>query len=167
MIRINGLLFFVGALFCFSLGSSAVETDTEGYFMSLKHDEVNLRTGPGTQFPIIWVYKQKNYPIEIVSEHELWRKVKDIDGTTGWVHQAMLSSRRYALVKEEEKLKDKPSVLGRAVALVQSGTLGRLRECPKDSSYCFLEFRQDDISVKGWLDKAFFYGVSFDEEISD
>jgi len=63
-------------------------------FASLRTEEVNLRTGPGERYPIEWVLTRKDMPVEIVDEHENWRRVRDWQGTEGWVHQRMVSGRR-------------------------------------------------------------------------
>lgn len=70
-------------------------------FASLRAEKVNLRVGPGSEYPIEWVIKRPNLPIQIIAEYETWRQIKDSDGTTGWVHQSMLSGKRFVLVKEE------------------------------------------------------------------
>ena len=72
-------------------------------FASLKSDEVNLRTGPGQRYPIEWVYRRIGYPVEIVAQFDVWRQIRDADGTVGWVHQTLLSGRRTALVRSEER----------------------------------------------------------------
>ena len=63
-------------------------------FASLKTDEVNLRTGPGTRYPIDWVYKRRDLPVQIEREFEVWRLIADSEGVKGWVHQATLTGRR-------------------------------------------------------------------------
>ncbi|MBN9291377.1 MAG: hypothetical protein J0H36_09735, partial [Hyphomicrobium denitrificans] len=63
-------------------------------FVSLKSDRVNLRNGPGTDYPTGWVYRRAGLPLEIVQEFESWRKVRDSEGATGWVLQSFLSGRR-------------------------------------------------------------------------
>ncbi len=60
-------------------------------FVSLKSDETNVRTGPGTRYPIAWVYRRAGMPVEVVEEYDLWRKIRDVEGTTGWVHKTMLA----------------------------------------------------------------------------
>src|SRR5579864_875220 len=60
-------------------------------FASLRSDEVNVRTGPGTRYPVDWVFKRKGMPVEIVAEYENWRKIRDWQGASGWVHQSLLS----------------------------------------------------------------------------
>ena len=52
-------------------------------FVSLRNSEVNLRTGPGNRYPIMWVYQEKGYPVEVIDEYELWRQIREVDGTTG------------------------------------------------------------------------------------
>ena len=67
-------------------------------FASLRTDEVNLRRGPGTRYPIEWVYKRRDLPVEIEREFEVWRLIVDPDGIKGWVHQATLTGRRSFIV---------------------------------------------------------------------
>ncbi|MDP7625068.1 MAG: SH3 domain-containing protein, partial [Rhodospirillales bacterium] len=62
-------------------------------FVSLRADEVNLRTGPGVRYPVDWVYQRKNLPVEVIAEFGTWRKVRDVQGSQGWIHQSLLSSR--------------------------------------------------------------------------
>ena len=47
--------------------------------------------GPGTRYPIEWVYKRRDLPVEIQREFEVWRLVQDPEGIKGWVHQATLT----------------------------------------------------------------------------
>ena len=68
-------------------------------FVSIKPSRVNLRSGPGTQYPTTWVYKREGLPLEIIQEYEGWRQVRDSDDTKGWVLSNFLSGRRTALGK--------------------------------------------------------------------
>ncbi|MCQ8279774.1 SH3 domain-containing protein [Acetobacteraceae bacterium KSS8] len=63
-------------------------------FASLRADAVNLRGGPGTRYPIQWVYKRRDLPVKIEREFDVWRLVEDSDGVKGWVHQATLMGTR-------------------------------------------------------------------------
>ena len=54
-------------------------------FVSLKSDRVNLRQGPGTEYPTAWVFRRAGLPVEVIKEFESWRQVRDAEGTTGWV----------------------------------------------------------------------------------
>ncbi len=94
-----------------ALGGPAVATDgakpVTGLpvprFVSLKVDRVNLRQGPGTDYPTAWVFHRAGWPVEIVKEFEGWRQIRDSDGTTGWVQGSSLSGRRTVLVTPWEK----------------------------------------------------------------
>src|SRR6516165_1372374 len=68
-------------------------------FVSLRSDQVNLRVGPGENYPIEWVLTRKEMPVEIVKEFENWRMIRDWQGTEGWVHERMLSGKRAVAVK--------------------------------------------------------------------
>ena len=67
-------------------------------FASLASSEVNVRTGPSTDHPIRWVYARPGLPVRIVEESELWRRIEDPDGETGWAHSSLLSVRRTVMV---------------------------------------------------------------------
>ena len=67
-------------------------------FVSLKFNEANLRAGPGGEYPVLWQYRQAGLPLLVDAEFGVWRKVRDADGTTGWMHGAGLSLRRMAFI---------------------------------------------------------------------
>src|SRR5438876_886029 len=70
-------------------------------FVSLRSEQVNVRTGPGERYPIEWVFTRRDLPVEIVAEFENWRKIRDSEGSEGWVHQRMLAGRRSVLVRDK------------------------------------------------------------------
>ncbi len=63
-------------------------------FAALRADSVYLRRGPGSRYPIEWVYKRRDLPVKIEREFDVWRLIEDPDGTRGWVHQATLVGTR-------------------------------------------------------------------------
>ena len=70
-------------------------------FVSLAADRVNVRFGPGKQYPVNWVFARKGLPVEIIAEFDTWRKIRDYDGEEGWIHSSLLSSRRTIMVTGE------------------------------------------------------------------
>jgi SH3-like domain-containing protein len=63
-------------------------------FATTRSNQINVRVGPGTRYDIAWVYVKAGQPVEIVQEFDTWRKIRDVDGAEGWVHQNMLSGKR-------------------------------------------------------------------------
>lgn len=127
-------------------------------FVSLRSAEVNLRTGPGFRYPIEWVYRRSGQPVEIVDEYDTWRRIRDWEGTSGWVHQSMLQGRRTARVTAgEQVLRREPGMGAPAVARVAPGAIGGLGLCR--DGWCRLDFS----GFVGWLPRDSFYGVYPDE----
>ena len=63
-------------------------------FLSLKNNKVNVRIGPSKEYPIKFTYKKKYLPVEVLDKSETWRKVKDIENNSGWVHISQLSKKK-------------------------------------------------------------------------
>ena len=85
-------------------------------FVSFRRSEVNLRTGPGNRYPIKYVYYVQNYPVEVIDEYELWRQIREVDGTVGWVHRRLLSGVRYIITTKNGVLYKKPDNTSATVA---------------------------------------------------
>lgn len=129
-------------------------------FVSLRSDEVNLRAGPRTTYPVEWVYVRRDLPVEIVAEFDVWRKIRDWQGTTGWVHQSMLAGKRTVLITGGDRdLRREPADLAPIVARLASGAIGRLLEC--DGPWCRIEVA----SYRGWLRREEFWGTYPNETI--
>src|SRR5690606_25372001 len=96
-------------------------------FVSFRAEEVNLRTGPGVQYPVDWVYRRRNLPVEVIAEFGTWRKVRDIQGTQGWVHQSLLSSNRFvAITGQTRTLRRRADAQSPAVARVEPGVIAQV-----------------------------------------
>jgi SH3-like domain-containing protein len=127
-------------------------------YASLKSGEVNMRTGPGTRYPIEWVLSRPGLPVEITAEYDVWRRVRDPDGDEGWVHKNALSGRRTAIVTGgPHDLRDGKDENTSVVAHLGQGVAGQLLSCEKE--WCRLKFED----VKGWLPKTQIWGVKTDE----
>jgi SH3-like domain-containing protein len=129
-------------------------------YVSLRSDEVNIRTGPGVQYPIEWVFTRRSMPVEVVEQFEYWRKIRDIEGTTGWVHQSMLSGKRFAIVTGEVRsLRRKPEQGSSEAARLEPGVIGQILEC--EGPYCRIEAS----GIKGWLARSEFWGTYPNETV--
>jgi SH3-like domain-containing protein len=129
-------------------------------FVTLRSNQVNVRTGPGEQYPIEWVFTRKSMPVEIVAEFQNWRKIRDVDGTEGWVYERMVAGRRTVIVRGQVRaLYDEPRPDAGIVARAEPGVIATLLEC--QATWC----RVETGGVKGWLHRDEIWGVYPDEVI--
>lgn len=127
-------------------------------FVTLKTDKVNVRKGPGSDRELAWVYSQKGLPVEITAEFETWRKIRDSEGSEGWILKNMLSSKREALVAPGRKgtyvnLMYGPSVESGPVAKLASGVLADIKSC--DGVWCRIVANGYD----GYVDQNVIWGA--------
>jgi SH3-like domain-containing protein len=148
-------------LVCFSFSAVAAEKNQAvPRFVSLRQDEVNLRTGPGERYPIDWVLVKKGLPVEILQEFEAWRKIRDSQGSEGWVHQRMVSGVRTVIITGETRtLHADPDAASFAVARAEPGVIARLLECR--GAWCRIAAQER----KGWLRRNELWGVYPDEAV--
>ena len=124
-------------------------------FVTLRAAKVNLRTGPGIRYPIDWVYQRRDLPVEVIDEFETWRRIRDRQGTVGWIHQSMLQGRRSVVVTDDQRLllrAPRPDAPG--VARLEPGVIARLEGCAE--AWCSIEVN----GFAGWLRRHEIYGVS-------
>lgn len=125
-------------------------------FASLRTDDVNMRAGPGFRYPIAWIYKRRELPVEIERDFEVWRLIQTPDGTRGWVHEATLTGRRTFIVQDPEvTVRAEPRDDAAAVARLKSGVIGRIRYCHKDSDWCRVQVRE----YAGFLKRTELWGI--------
>lgn len=129
-------------------------------FVSLASDRINVRFGPGRQYPINWVYVRAGLPVTVVAEFDTWRKIRDWEGAEGWVHASLLSSRRTAMIQgEERELKRTPETDARSILRAEPGVIGELLNCEGD--WCHV----DIAGRRGWLRRSDFWGILQDEVV--
>lgn len=128
-------------------------------FASLASSEVNARTGPSTDHPIRWVYTRVGLPVKIVEEFDVWRRIEDPDGETGWAHSSLLSMKRTGMVTGDgpQEMRRSADPEARVVARVQPGVIGELQGC--DGDWCRLEVNGE----RGWLPRERIWGVGSGE----
>ena len=162
-------------------------------FVSLKSGKVNMRVGPGREYRVEWQFTRAGTPVEIVAEFDNWRRVRDADGTEGWVYGALLTGRRTAVVApwlrapqgddvaglvaasapaSEERpsapaitIHARPDRSSNAVARLEAGVTGTLAEC--DGDWCRFEPHAERGAVSGWLRQIEVWGTYPDETIGD
>ncbi len=133
-------------------------------FVTLKAGKVNVRKGPSSDHDVAWVYQRKGLPIEITAESDNWRKIRDEDGSEGWILQSMLSGKRAVVMAAWSKdkgvmLRDDASAKAGFVAKLDAGVMGEIGSC--DGNWC--EVTAGD--YEGYADQAELWGVYPGEKV--
>ncbi|MBW7836711.1 MAG: hypothetical protein H3C28_08765 [Sphingomonadales bacterium] len=126
-------------------------------FVSLGAREVNMRTGPGTQYPIKWLYGRRGLPVLVEAEYDIWRKVRDRDGEVGWIHGSLLSGRRTVVIAGGREgvrtLYESPHPASVPVLRAEDGVIGDLDGCRL--GWCKIKIE----GKSGWLTMDALWGV--------
>lgn len=134
--------------------------DENTRFASLRADDVNVRAGPGVRYPVKWKFVQRNMPVQIVAEYDTWRKIRDWEGAEGWVHRAMLSSKRSLIVVGPgETMRKDATDDSAAVARVAAGYVVMVSRCGR--IWCEVEAG----GYEGWLKRDHVWGILPGERI--
>ncbi len=145
------LVLFFSILFFFSKSFANENVN----FLSLKNNEVNLRQGPSFEYPIKFIYKKKYLPVEILDESETWRKIRDFENNSGWIHVSQLSKKKSAInIKNNSIIYKKPTIYSKPIARLEVGRLVIIKKCK--SKWC--KIITEDYA--GWIMKDFLWGVS-------
>ena len=136
-------------LFIFFLNVSTAE---ENYFLSLKYNKVNVRYGPGLDYPIKFVYLKKNFPLKIIDEKENFRKIIDYKNNSGWVHRSQLKKNNSLIVLEEKILFKNFTKYSKPVAVIKSGRMLIVKK--KEKKW----FKVVTANHTGWVDNENLWG---------
>ena len=140
---VNTVIFLI--LLIFLGNNSFAETE---YYLTLRSSEVNLRQGPSLDYPIKLVYKKKFLPVLILDRSYNFRKIKDHENNSGWIHISQLSKKKAALnIEDKSIIFRKPSEYSKPLALVQEGRLCLIKKCKID--WCKIKTGK----FTGWIKK--------------
>lgn len=149
-----------------ALSTASATAETSGLplprFVSLRATEANMRAGPGEQYPIKWTYRRQGLPLEVTAEYDHWRRVRDWQGTEGWMHSSMLTGRRAMIVTGDVRpLHTDPDPGSGVLARIEGKVIGRVLSCPRDRDWCKVEIA----GMRGWMRRSEMWGVYRDEAI--
>ncbi len=133
-------------------------------YVSLKSDHVNVRAGPTKDNDVAWIYTRAGLPLEITAEFENWRRVRDSEGSEGWVYHSMLSGRRTAVVTMKSKdelapLYDSADSSSAVAARLQAGVVAQVKKC--SNGWC----RVTGSGFDGWIEQQRLWGVYEGEKV--
>ena len=133
-------------------------------FVSLKSDHVNVRAGPTKDNDVSWIYTKSGLPVEITAEFENWRRIRDSEGSEGWVYHSLLSGKRTAVVTTKSKdelaqLHDRADDSSAIAAQLEAGVVANVRRC--SGTWC----RISGAGFDGWIEQERLWGVYPDEKV--
>jgi SH3-like domain-containing protein len=120
-----------------------------------------MRSGPGKEYAILWVYQKQGLPVEIINEFEHWRRIRDLDGSEGWIHQSIISGKRTIITLEgTHNIYKEPNITSDKMAIIDGGIIATPEKCIKN--FCFITHSE----FSGWIEKNIIYGI-YDHENFD
>ena len=114
-------------------------------FLSLKKDKVNVRYGPGFEYPIKYIYKKIDLPIKQIDKKENFRRIIDLKNNSGWIHVSQLKKVNSIIPKESKILFSKPSNFSKPLAKIEEGRILLIQNC--NEKWC----RVETGNFKGWI----------------
>jgi len=131
-----------------------VSFSQDEYFLTLRYDEVNLRQGPSREYPVKIFYKKKFLPVLIQDQSDNFRKIRDHENNTGWIHISQLSKKKAAIVVDDDLVMFKsPTIYSKPIVVLKKGKLTRVIKCKND--WCKVKVGK----YKGWLKKKSLWGL--------
>ena len=127
---------------------------TDEYFLTLRNDKVNLRQGPSFDYPVKIFYKKKFLPVLVQDKSDNFRKVRDHENNSGWIHISQLSKKKAAItIVDDLILFSNSTIYSNPVAILQKGRLVRINKCKNE--WCKIKSG----NFKGWLKKKNLWGL--------
>ena len=146
-------MFKIIFIFCL-IFSSFQNLIAEEYFLTLRNDKVNLRQGPSFEYPVKLFYKKKFLPVVVQDKFDNFRKIRDHENNTGWVHISQLSKKKAALTLDDDQLIfSKPTIYSKPLAILKKGRLCKIHKCKAE--WCKISVEK----YKGWVKKDILWGL--------
>ncbi len=148
------------ALLCAAIPASA-QDKVPPYWASIASGEAMMRTGPGRNYPGVWLYKRRDLPVRVLQIYPNWRKIEDPDGEQGWMLVTLLSDRRTAMIRpgEPRDVRTRPEAAAPVRYRVEAGVVGRIDEC--SGAWCRIEMGKR----RGYIARDALYGLNPSETI--
>ena len=115
------------------------------YFLMLKNNKVNVRYGPGFDYPIKYIYNKKNLPIKVIDKKENFRRIIDFKNNSGWIHTSQLKKAKSFILLKDQLLFSKPTKYSKPMLKIAKGRLLLIKKCKKN--WCRVKTEE----YMGWL----------------
>jgi len=123
------------------------------YFLTLKYNEVKVRQGPSSEYPVKFIYNKKYLPVKVIDSKDNFRKIIDLKNNSGWIHIAQLTKKKSAInIFDLALIFRKPNIYSKPIAKLESGKMVTIKRC-KDK-WCKISTQ----NISGWIKKKFLWG---------
>ena len=144
----KGIIYF----FCFFIFFTNLSSQEEEKFLMLKNNKVNVRYGPGFDYPIKFIYKKNKLPLQVIDRKENFRKIIDHKKNSGWIHISQLRKSKSLITTSNKILFKKPTKYSKPLARIEKGRLLIVKKCEKN--WCNIETEK----FLGWIEKNNIWG---------
>tara|TARA_B110000495_G_C22586110_1_gene351670 strand:+ start:123 stop:569 length:447 start_codon:yes stop_codon:yes gene_type:complete len=144
------IFIFIYSLFFFEI--SVFSKDE--YFLTLRYNTVNLRQGPSRDYPVKIFYKKQFLPVMIQDQSDNYRKIRDHENNTGWIHISQLSKKKAAIVTNDSQIMfSRPTIYSKPIVILKKGRLAKIIKCK--NNWC----KSKTNNYKGWIKKESLWGL--------
>jgi SH3-like domain-containing protein len=129
-------------------------------FASLRADKVNLHAGPAANSAVQWIYQRKEWPVELIGYWEHFWRIRDWEGTEGWVRETLITNKRGVIISGGVRgIRQTPDPGAPLLARAEPGVMGRLLECR--AGWCRIEAGD----ITGWIERSNIWGIYPNETV--
>ena len=132
---------------------NSLSANENSYYLILKYNEVNVRYGPGRDYPIKYIYKKKNLPVKVIDKKENFRKIIDFKKNSGWIHTSQLKKGKFFILLKDQIAFAKPTKYSKPLFKVSKGRLLMVKKCKKN--WCKVKTE----NFLGWVKTSKIWGL--------
>jgi SH3-like domain-containing protein len=137
----QGLIIVV--IICLSCGAAMAER------LSVSARIANIRSGPGTNYEILWKVEQY-HPIAVIKKQGPWYHFRDFEGDEGWIHQSLVKKNATVITaKDKCNVRKGPGTNHAIVFQIEKGIPFLILE--RQKSWLRIKHADGD---SGWIHKS-------------
>jgi SH3-like domain-containing protein len=160
MIKKSFFITFFAFLLFFKNAFATQQIQEVNYFASLRSNETNIRSGPGSNYPVKFTFKLRDLPVKIVSEYDNWSEIEDYEGSRGWVAQNLITKKRHLMTFSKKNIVEmhtKKDTNSKIIFHLENYVIGEYLKC--EDLWCALKINDK----KGWVLSSDIYGADNSE----
>lgn len=114
-----------------------------------------MRTGPGTTYPVAWIFHRRGLPVHVTEEFDVWRKITDPDGVEGWAHSSLLTTQRTTMIRggSPVALRRSADEASRIMLRAEAGVIASFLDCA--DAFCRIEID----GTRGYVPRSTLWGL--------